>query len=349
MKLITEELTIEESKHNTAINAMCQENERKKYNARAYSRLGQSGAIFGLSLREQMTKYPIKVLSSDMSVTAGLDRFKSMYPEHFYNVGIAEQNLLGVSAGLASEGFKSVAVAQAAFISMRSFEQVRQYMGYMHNNVIAIGISSGFALTFFGNTHYAIEDLSLMRSIPNMIVLSPADAGEAIKAFEAALAVESPVYIRLTGGLDNPVVYKEDFEYEIGKSNIVYNAGEDITLFATGSMVYHSIKAAELLSEQGISSRVIDMHTIKPLDYTIISSCRSSKLFVTVEEHNIVGGLGSAVADYISAESIYPPLYKLGVADCFSRPGDYSYLLEQNRLTPELIAEDVLLKYNTIV
>ena len=319
-----------------------------KFNARTYSRLGQSGSIFGLSLMEQIAKYPIKVLSSDMSVTAGLDRFKTLYPEHFYNVGIAEQNLLGISTGLASEGFNCIAVAQAAFISMRSFEQVRQYMGYMHNNVIAIGISSGFALTFFGNTHYAIEDLSLMRSIPNMIVLSPADAGEAIKAFEKALIAESPVYIRLTGGLNNPIVYKEDFDYEISKANIVYNLGEDVTLFATGSMVYYSIKAAELLNEQGISSRVVDMHTIKPLDYSTIALCKSSKLFVSIEEHNIIGGLGSAIAEVTSENVDSPPLLRLGIKDHFCKVGDYNYLLEQCRLTPELIAHDVLKKYESL-
>ena len=321
---------------------------KSKFNARVYSRLGQSGSIFGLSLVEQVGKYPVKVLSSDMSVTAGLDRFKTMYPDLFYNVGIAEQNLIGVSAGLSSEGFKRIAVAQAAFISMRSFEQVRQYMGYMHHNMIALGISSGFALTFFGNTHYAIEDLSLMRSIPGMVVLSPADAGEAVKAFECALSESSPVYIRLTGGLNNPIVYKEDFHYQLGKANQVYNEGNDITLFATGSMVYMAMKAAEILCGKGCGVRVIDVHTIKPLDYDIISDCKESRLFVSVEEHAVVGGLGSAIADYISQSTCFPPLYKLGVQDMFSTPGDYLYLLEQHRLTPELIAEDVLSKYEML-
>ena len=178
-----------------------------KFNSRAYCRLGQSGSVFGMELMEQAQNYNFKVLSSDMSVVAGLDRFKREYPQNFYNVGIAEQNLLGVAAGLDSEGYKTIAVAQACFISMRSFEQVRQYLGYMGGKVMCVGINSGFSLTFFGNTHYAIEDIALMRSIPNMTILSPADAGEAVKAFETALKVDGPVYLRLSGSLMTPIVY----------------------------------------------------------------------------------------------------------------------------------------------
>lgn len=318
-----------------------------KYNARIFSRLGQSGTIFGLTLLEQAEQYPIRVLSSDMSATAGLDRFKNQYADRFFNVGIAEQNLLGVSAGLSSEGFKSIAVAQAVFITMRSFEQMRQYMGYMHNNVIAIGINSGFSLTFFGNTHYAIEDIALVRCIPNMVVLSPADAGEAAKAFEQALALDSPVYIRLTGGLNCPIVYKEDFEYSIGKSNVVHE-GSDVTIFATGIMVSRAIEAATLLENNQISTRVVDFHTIKPLDVDTIRESARSKLFVSVEEHSIVGGLGSAIAEYISEDNGYPPLYKLGARDCFSLAGDHEYLLKQHRLSPELIAEDIERRYSRL-
>jgi transketolase len=315
-----------------------------EFNARIYSRLGQSGSIFGISLLEQIKHYPIKVLSSDMSVVAGLERFKSLHPDCFYNIGIAEQNLIGLSAGLTAESFKCIAVAQAAFISMRSFEQIRQYMGYMHYNIIVIGISSGFTLTFFGNTHYAIEDLSLMRGIPNMTVLSPADAGEAVKAFEQALSIESPVYIRLTGGLNHPIVYNNNFQYEIGQSSIVFEEGEEVTILATGSMVYQSIKAAEILRESRVLVRVIDMHTIKPLDYNIINGCIVSRLIVSVEEHTIIGGLGGAIAEYISNIKNFPVLYRLGVQDCFLQTGDYQYLLFQSRLTPALIAEDILKK-----
>lgn len=311
-----------------------------KFNPRVYFRLGQSGSIFGMELMEQAGNYPFKVLSSDMSVVAGLDRFKKEYPDNFYNVGIAEQNLLGVAAGLDSEGYKTIAVAQACFISMRSFEQIRQYLGYMGGKVMCVGINSGFSLTFFGNTHYAIEDMSLMRSIPNMTVLSPADAGEAVKIFEAALKVDGPVYLRLSGSLNTPIVYKEDYELNIGKA-VQLKEGKDIVIFATGLMVNNSIKAAELLEEQGLSVSVVDIHTIKPIDRECILSNCDKKLMVSVEEHNVVGGLGTAIADVISEIRNTPPLLKIGVQDHFMPVGDYNYLVEQAGLTPTQIAESI--------
>lgn len=311
-----------------------------KFNARAYARLGQAGSIFGMALMDNLEGNDLKVLSADMSVVAGLDRFKRTHPEDFYNVGIAEQNLLGISAGLASEGHKVIAVAQACFITMRSFEQARQYMGYMGNNVIMVGINSGFALTFFGNTHYCIEDLTLMRSIPGMTVLSPSDAGSAVKAFEAAMKCDGPVYIRLTGSLMTPMVYKDDFEYTIGKS-ITLKEGTDVTVFATGTVTANVLKAAEMLEEDGIFVKVVDMHTIKPIDKDAIVESRNAKMFFTVEEHNTNGGLGSAVADVMAEVGGMPKLVKLGVQDVFSNVGDYNYLLEQHRLTPDLIKEDI--------
>ena len=311
-----------------------------KFNPRAYCRLGQSGSVFGMELMEQAQNYNFKVLSSDMSVVAGLDRFKREYPQNFYNVGIAEQNLLGVAAGLDSEGYKTIAVAQACFISMRSFEQVRQYLGYMGGKVMCVGINSGFSLTFFGNTHYAIEDIALMRSIPNMTILSPADAGEAVKAFETALKVDGPVYLRLSGSLMTPIVYKEDYDFTVGKA-ITVREGSDVAIFATGLMVNNSIKAAEILEEKGISASVIDVHTIKPFDKEIVKLNCDKKLLVSVEEHNIVGGLGTCIADELSEIRNTPVLMKLGVKDTFMAVGDYKYLVEQAGLTPEQIAESV--------
>lgn len=320
-----------------------------KLNSRVYSKLGQSGASFGVGLFEALKSSPeLIVLSADMSTTAGLDRFKTMYPDQFYNVGIAEQNLIGIAAGMSSEGKKVIVTAQAAFVSMRSCEQVRQYMGYMHSNIIAVGIGAGFSLTFFGNTHYAIEDISIMRSIPGMTVLSPSDAGQAAKALVAAIELNAPVYIRFTGTLNCPIVYHDDYKLEVGKA-IQVKTGTDITIIATGSMVYNSLKAAEVLEKEGLSVQVIDMHTIKPLDIDILKKCRESKFYVSVEEHNIVGGLGTAISEFISSQNNFPSLLRLGVMDSFSHPGDYDFLLKQNRLQPEQIAEDIMVKYKSII
>jgi len=306
------------------------------------SMFGQNGAVFGSALDFYHDEYKIKVLTSDMAYGAGLSRFKQKYPDDFYDVGIAEQNLMGITAGLASEGFKCVATAQSCFLSMRSFEPVRQYMGYMQIPAILIGINSGFALSYFGNSHYALEDLSMMRTVPNMTVLSPADAGEAVKAFEAALNMNSPVYIRLSGTLNNPVVYAEDFEYDYRKANKVFDQGSDIVFFATGSMVYHSLKAAEALSNEGIGAKVIDVHCLKPIDTdTILKELSGAKVIATVEEHFTIGGLGTAIAEVMNHNQVTSKILNLGVQDRFCEVGDYQYLLAQNGLTAEKIVENV--------
>ena len=240
--------------------------EINKLSSYTFSKLGQSGAAFGIGLLEANKSIAnIKVISADMSRPVGLGRFINLFPDQFFNVGIEEQNAVGIAAGMSSEGNNVIVTAQAVFITMRSFEQVRQYFGYMKLNATIVGVASGFGLTFFGNTHYAIEDIALMRSIPGMTVLSPSDAGQAAKMIVAAIQLDTPVYIRFTGSLNCPIVYKEEFDYEIGKA-IKVKDGLDITIFATGLMVYNSIKAAELLEKHNISVRIIDMHTIKTID-----------------------------------------------------------------------------------
>ncbi len=322
--------------------------EINKLSSLTFSKLGQSGATFGIGLLEANKHFEnIIVISADMSRPAGLSRFINQFPGQFINVGIAEQNAVGMAAGMSSEGNNVIVTAQAVFITMRSFEQVRQYFGYMKLNVTIIGIASGFGLTFFGNTHYSIEDISLMRSIPGMTVLSPSDAGQAAKMIVSALKLNTPVYIRLTGSMNCPIIYKQDFKYEIGKF-IKVKDGIDITIFATGLMVSNAIKASELIEMKNISVRIMDVHTIKPLDYNSLKECFSSKLFVTIEEHSIIGGLGSAISDFLSESAYHPPLLKLGVSDCFSHPGEYDYLIRQNRLDVESIAEDIFLKYKTV-
>lgn len=316
--------------------------ENIKYNANMLSMFGMNGAVFGFSVPFYHDAYKYKVLTSDMSSGAGLTRYAQKYPEDFVNVGIAEQNLIGVTAGMASEGVRCIAVAQACFISMRSFEMIRQYMGYMNTNAILIGINSGFALTYFGNSHYALEDITLMRSIPGLTVLSPADAGEALKAFEAALKLTGPVYIRLSGTMHTPIVYSDDFEYHVGKVTNVLDNGNDVTIFATGTMVSNAISAAKILNGNGVMINVNDVHTIKPIDKESIKAAKKSKLIVSIEEHSIIGGLGGAISEVLAEEGNMPRLLRLGVNDKFCSVGDFNYLIEQNGLDPLSIVKSIM-------
>jgi transketolase len=310
--------------------------------SRTYSRLGQAGALFGMGLFDAIEAVGNTfVLTADMGKPAGMGRFKTRCPEHFVNVGIAEQNLIGMAAGFASEGHPVVASAQAVFISMRSFEQVRQYLGYMKLPIVTVGVSAGFGLTFFGNTHYAIEDIALLRTIPGITILSPSDAGQAAKAIVAALKSKSPVYIRCTGGLNAPSIYKSDYDFEIGKA-IEIKPGSQVAIFATGTVTANALEAAHALAEKGISAAVIDAHTIKPLDTACINRYAEHKLLVSVEEHNIIGGLGGAISEHLAGLHAHPQLLRLGVKDRFFTPGDYPYLIQQSRLDAASIAEDIL-------
>jgi transketolase len=206
--------------------------------------------------------------------------------------------------------------------------------------LVLVGISAGFGLTFFGNTHYAIEDIALMRTIPGMSVVSPSDASQAAKAIVAALDSARPTYIRCTGGLNAPVVHESDYDLQIGSAMDLTPAA-DITLLATGTVVAQALAASALLAEQGIPSAVVDVHTIKPLDAQCLQRHAHSRLFVTIEEHSTVGGLGGAVAEALASSGTHAPLLRLGVQDQFFTPGDYDYLIRQARLDGASLASDI--------
>jgi transketolase len=316
---------------------------------RTWAKLGQRGAFFGAAIFEVISQYNnAVVVTADLGYLSGLERFMNQHADKFFNTGIAEQNMLGVSAGLAQEGKIPFATTYATFVTMRSCEQMRHYLGYMESNVKIVGTGAGLVMAFSGSTHYTMEDIAIVRAIPNIIILSPADATEAVKTALAAAAHRGPVYIRLTGALNNPMVYKEDYEFIIGKAITLKDEG-NLTIFATGSMVHNSIKAAEILESKGISARVVNMHTIKPLDVdAIVAATEKSKLFVTVEEHSIIGGLGGAIAEHLSMHSSHPPLLRLGIADKFRHAGDYNYLLGLNELLPEQIAANIENKWLAI-
>tara|TARA_B100000575_G_C23142000_1_gene664867 strand:+ start:5095 stop:6093 length:999 start_codon:yes stop_codon:yes gene_type:complete len=316
--------------------------EINKSTSRLYSRLGQSGAAFAIGLVEAaQSKSDIVALTADYEKPAGMTKFATQYPKNFFNVGIAEQNLVGVAAGFANEGLKTIASCQACFLSMRSFEQVRQYAGYMKLPIVFVGVSSGYALTFFGNTHYAVEDVSLMRSIPGMNIISPSDSGQAAKALVAALEINKPVYIRCTGDQSIKPIYNEDFSYNIGKS-ITLNEGKEIVVFSSGAITRNVLDAVNKIKEEkDIDIKLVDMHTICPLDKDSLQENMSAKIWISVEEHYISGGLGTAISEFLinSDKKRKPRIVKIGIKNRYVTPGDYKFLLESNNLDSESIYE----------
>lgn len=316
--------------------------EITRISARTCSMLGQRGSIFGqaaLEAAQEDDKFIL--LTADLATLSGMTKYIDKYPNQFYNIGIAEQNMIGISAGLAAEGFHPCATTYATFITMRSCEQIRHFCGYMKEKIIVVGSGAGLSQGFAGNTHYTIEDLAVMRSIPNITIMSPADGASAVKQFELARKAEGAVYMRLTGNLNCPMVYKEETDFEIGKAKLL-KEGSDVVIYAVGTMVSAALKAAALLEEKGISATVYDMFTVKPFDREAVNVCKSYKLAVTIEEHNKMGGLGAAVAEVMTEQVGMPKLLRCGIHDSFDLACDYDGLLAQNRLTPELIAEDII-------
>jgi transketolase len=303
--------------------------------------LGSRG-VFGQAIFSISELYPnLMVLSADLGKSSGLDRFAKTYPEKFLNMGIAEQNLIGVAAGLSKEGFQVFATSFAPFISMRASEQIRMNMGYMGLNIKAVSIGSGLSMGFLGNSHYGIEDAAIMRAIPNITVVSPADCGEIIKVVYASLSYDKPMYIRLTGGVNNPVVYENEYDFQIGKA-VTLKEGNDIFLIASGTMVHEALEAAKYLDALNISVSVINMHTLKPLDTELLDKVLSKgKPIVTIEEHSIIGGLGSAVSEYKTRFKNAPPHLIIGLPDAFGDTGDYEYLLNKYHLKGNLISERI--------
>lgn len=316
-----------------------------KVNSRTYSRLGQRGAIFGMAACDAAKEDPrFVLLTADLAQLSGMDRYVKMYPEQFVNAGIAEQNMLGMAAGLASEGYHPCVSTYATFITMRSCEQLRHYFGYMNLPALIVGSGAGLCQGYAGNTHYTIEDISMVRAIPRICILSPADAGSAVKLFEEARDHQNAVYIRLTGNMNCPIVYKEDADFKIAGSNRI-KEGDDVVIFATGTMVSNAFRAANLLEERGVSTAVVDMYSLKPVDEKAIMDACRCKLLVSVEEHNVQGGLGSIISEVLTKIGRTPKLLRLGINDVFNLAGSYDYLLSQNRLQPDQISEDIFKEF----
>lgn len=273
------------------------------------------------------------VMDADLSKSTMTVGFSKAFPERFFNMGIAEQNMYGVAAGLAASGKTVVASTFAMFATGRAFEIIRNSIGYPHLNVKICATHAGVTVGEDGASHQAIEDIALMRSIPGMTVLNPSDGVSAKKAVEAAVAMEGPVYVRL-GRAAVPIVYDEDMEFEIGKGLTVKD-GSDVTIIATGIMVNEAIQAAEKLEAEGISARIIDIHTIKPIDEEIIiKAAKETKGIVTAEEHSVIGGLGSAVAE-VTAKNAPAKIKMIGIQDRFGQSGKPDQLMKEYGLTAD--------------
>lgn len=288
---------------------------------------------YGAALAALGEKYDFLVLDADLAASTKTGVFKKKFPDRFYDCGIAEGNMMCVAAGIAATGRPVFASSFAMFASGRAFEQVRNCIGYPALNVKIGATHAGITVGEDGATHQCNEDLALMRTIPGMVVINPADATEALAATEAALLHNGPVYLRF-GRYAVPDLTAElpDYKFEIGKG-IKYSDGDDLTIVATGLMVSFAVEAAELLKAEGISARVVNIHTIKPIDRELlVESARKTGAIVTCEEHNIIGGLGSAVAEVLSEE--YPvPVVRIGVKDEYGRSGKVPELLEMYGLT----------------
>ena len=299
-------------------------------------------AAYGKALVALAEEYPeLVVLDADLSGSTMTSGFAKAHPDRFFDMGIAEGNMIGVAAGLAAAGKKPFANSFAMFSAGRAFEQVRNSVGYPHLNVKVVGSHGGLSVGEDGATHQCCEDFATMRAIPGMVVCCPCDGNEMTAAVKALLDYEGPAYLRL-GRLAVETVTDAipDYKFELGKG-VTLREGSDVTIIAVGLMVQKALAAAELLAAEGVSARVIDMHTVKPLDTELVlKAARETGCIVTTEEHNIVGGLGSAVAEYLSG--ICPvPVVRHGVEDVFGRSGKASEVLAAYGLTADGIVTKV--------
>ena len=282
----------------------------------------------------------IVVMDADLAAATKTGMFKKAHPDRFFNAGIAEGNMIGVAAGLAAAGKTVFASSFAMFAAGRAFEQIRNSVAYPRLNVKIAATHAGVSVGEDGATHQCCEDLGIMRTIPGMVILNPADAPEAMAAVRAAAQYEGPVYLRL-GRLAVPVFNEENMDFVIGKGKEMV-PGTDVTIIATGLEVNEAIIAAETLKEEGISTRVINMATIKPIDKDIIlKAAAETGAIVTAEEHNVIGGLGSAVAEVLCESGKPVPMLRVGVEDTFGRSGPALELLDLYGLTAPHIVEKV--------
>jgi len=283
-------------------------------------------------------KENIVVLNADLSKSTRTSLFAEAFPKRFFNAGIAEQNMMGIAAGLSTVGFIPVVSTLAIFAAGRAYDQIRNTIVHSGFNVKIIATHSGISMGKDGSSHQSIEDMALMRVIPNMTVIVPADAPETKKALRAAVEYKGPVYIRL-GRPKIPIITDENSPFVIGKAGIL-RKGSDVSIIACGIMVDQALKAANVLSSQGIKARVINMHTIKPLDLEVLyNAAKETSAILTAEDHSIIGGLGSAVLEALACRENRPPVCRIGVRDIFGESGEPNDLIRKYGLSWQSIVK----------
>lgn len=311
-----------------------------------WSRLGMRKS-YGVILNELANDHEnIFSIAADVVDSANLYDYKEQHPDRQINAGISEQNMIAMAAGLAKEGNNVFVTSFAPFVSLRVYEAIRTLICSMNLNVKIAALSSGFSLGVQGATHYALEDIAIMRAIPNLLVISPADTTELAKAMEFLATYHGPAYIRLTGLPGSATVYKADYGYDVNRLNIM-REGNDVGIIATGTLVNESIRAARLLSKSGISIGVINLSTLNPVkNEEIVAECLKYKLVMTIEEHSIIGGIGSIVSEALASTLKHPKLIRMGAKNSNQKAGNYTYMMETNGLTAKAIAEKITLEYD---
>lgn len=321
--------------------------EINKKNIRVWSMLGMR-RIVGPALKDIAEKDDNFIFATaDLGRYFAYEDLVRSYPDKVIDLGIAEQNLIGASAAMQNEGFHVFAATYATFITARVLDQIRVNMGLMNLGVKLIGAAGGLCDGNFSATHMALEDFADMRAIPNMTVLAPADGMELVKTLVALSKHDGPAYVRLTGRANIPVIYKEDYDFQIGKA-VTIKEGDDIAIISNGTILGDILKVAGRLEQEKISCRVIDMHTVKPIDQEILREISGYKLVVTVEEHVKAGGLGSVISEFYAEEPRRPIQQMIAIDDYYPDANEYDYLLDKCGLTEEKMLSKILKKYRLI-
>jgi transketolase len=307
--------------------------------AKLYSTIGPRATLGMVALDIVKENKNLMVLTSDVSTSAGLDRFRKQNPENYIDVGISEQNLINVATGISTLGFDVITTTFAPFQTMRCLEQIKVNLGYMKKKITMVGLASGLILGPLGFTHCSIEDNSVMRSIPNIAVINPCDGSEVAKAIHASLKYENSVYIRLTGGPGGGMVYDNDYEFKIGEPIKIHD-GDDGVVFSTGAITFNCLKAVrEISSNNKINLSLINIHTLKPInEEKILRYIKPNTKIFSFEEHSRIGGLSTIISEIIVKNKLKLKSYdSFAINDEYSNSGYYQYMLDKNLLSFEKI------------